>query len=153
MSSRAGPTKLTGVPILKASSGKIFWTAPLGAVASVLCGAILLKAEEEKRRSRVFTLEELGAMCESGRIVVALQGGLYDMSDFSGHPGGGGRLQMAAGNDLEVYWKVYTQHNRGHVIEHMKPYKIGEVSPEDMATITANTVYDDSVYALSLIHI
>ena len=51
-------------------------------------------------------------MCSAGQIVVAYRGGLYDMTNFSGHPGGVGRLQMAAGNDLEVYWKVYTQHNR-----------------------------------------
>ena len=41
-----------------------------------------------------------------------LQGSLYDMTHFTGHPGGVGRLQMAAGNDLEVYWRVYTRHNR-----------------------------------------
>ena len=60
------------------------------------------------------------------------------INNFSslGHPGGVGRLQMAAGNDLEVYWKVYTQHNRGHIIEHMKPYKIGELTKEDMAIVT-----------------
>ena len=51
-------------------------------------------------------------MCSAGQIVVAYRGGLYDMTNFSGHPGGVGRLQMAAGNDLEVDWKVYTQHNR-----------------------------------------
>ena len=28
----------------------------------------------------------------------------------------------------------------------MKPYKIGEVTASDMATITANTYYDDSAY-------
>ena len=54
---------------------------------------------------------------------------------------------MAAGNDLEVYWKVYTQHNRGHIGAHMERYKIGVVTEEDMATITANTSYDDSIYA------
>jgi sulfite oxidase len=114
--------------------------------ASLLCGAVLLTAEEEPP-ARVFSLAELGALCEEGRIVVAYRGGLFDVSDFSGHPGGVGRLQMAAGGDLEVYWKVYTQHNRGHIYEHMRPYKIGEVSVADMAAITANTVYDDSVYA------
>ncbi len=63
---------------------------------------------------------ELAEMCARGRIVVAYQGSLYDMTHFTGHPGGVGRLQMAAGNDLEVYWGVYTQHNRGHIAEHMK---------------------------------
>ena len=33
---------------------------------------------------------------------ITLQGSLYDMTHFTGHPGGVGRLQMAAGNDLEV---------------------------------------------------
>jgi len=126
------------------------WAAPIGAAASVACGAMLFKVHaevEQKSKTRVFTLSELAEMCENGRMVVAYQGGLYDMSDFTGHPGGVGRLQMASGNDLEVYWKVYTQHNRGHINEHMKRYKIGEVSPGDMATITSNTVYDESVYA------
>ena len=86
-------------------------------------------------------------MCARGRIVIAYQGSLYDMTHFTGHPGGVGRLQMAAGNDLEVYWGVYTQHNRGHIMEHMRRYKIGEVSPEDMKLITENTIYDNSAYA------
>ena len=68
------------------------------------------------------------------------------MTHFTGHPGGVGRLQMAAGNDLEVYWRVYTQHNRGHIVRQIGPFKIGEVSPDDMATITANTVFDSSTY-------
>ena len=68
------------------------------------------------------------------------------MTNFTGHPGGVGRLQMAAGNDLEVFWKVYTQHNRGHIMYHMARYKIGEVSPADMKIITENTYYDSSTY-------
>ena len=68
------------------------------------------------------------------------------MTNFSGHPGGVGRLQMAAGNDLEVFWRVYTQHNRGHIMYHMASYKIGEVSPADMRIITENTVFDSSIY-------
>jgi len=69
------------------------------------------------------------------------------VTDFTGHPGGVGRLQMASGGDLEVYWKIYTQHNRGHVTESvMQPYKIGEVSEADMTRITSETSYDDSFY-------
>ena len=41
-------------------------------------------------------------MCEAGRVVVAYKGSLYDVTNFTGHPGGVGRLQMAAGSDLEV---------------------------------------------------
>jgi len=103
--------------------------------------------EEDSEDIKTYSLSELRAMCEEGQIVVAYKGGLYDMTKFTGHPGGVGRLQMAAGNDLEVYWKVYTQHNRGHIGAHMERYKIGVVTEEDMATITANTSYDDSIYA------
>ena len=110
---------------------RLFWAVPLGAAVSAVCGGALLtlQAEElKKTKRRQFSLSEFQAMCEEGRTVVAYQGELYDMSDFSGHPGGVGRLQMASGGDLEVYWKVYTQHNRGHVKTHMERYKIGEVS-------------------------
>ena len=125
---------------------------PLGiGTAAAVCGAVLLQLSAEEARAakahRVYSLAELEAMCEAGRIVVAYRGELFDMSAFTGHPGGVGRLQMAAGNDLEVYWRVYTQHNRGHIHEHMAPYKIGKLSPADMATVTERTVYDDSTYA------
>jgi sulfite oxidase len=91
--------------------------------------------------------DEMRKMCEDGRIVVAHQGELFDVTEFTGHPGGVGRLQMAAGGDLEVYWKVYTQHNRGHVVENvMAPYKIGVVSDDDMQRITSETHYDASAY-------
>ena len=54
---------------------------------------------------------------------------------------------MAAGGDLEVFWKVYTQHNRGHVVESiMAPYKTGRISDEDMKKITSETFYDASAY-------
>jgi len=32
-----------------------------------------------------------------GRIIVTLMGGVFDVTDFTGHPGGYGRLQMVAG--------------------------------------------------------
>jgi sulfite oxidase len=54
---------------------------------------------------------------------------------------------MAAGGDLEVYWSVYTQHNRGHIEDVMAPYKIGIVSPADMKAITAETHFDAAQYA------
>lgn len=87
-------------------------------------------------------------MIDEGRVIAAYRGDLFDVTSFTGHPGGVGRLQMAAGGDLEVYWKVYTQHNRGHVVEHvMAPYKIGSVSETDMTRITSETYYDSSAYA------
>lgn len=145
-SSQSSSSRHQGISLQR----KHLWAVPAGVAASAVCAGVILKlkAEERKRlKNRQFSLDEFQSMCSEGRTVVAYQGDLYDMSDFSGHPGGVGRLQMAAGNDLGVYWKVYTQHNRGHIKEHMERYKIGRVSPEDMAVITANTIYDDSVYA------
>lgn len=123
----------------------------LQAAAMMMCGSMGVYAAgtpaESEAEMKTYTLEELRSMCEDeGRIVVAYRGELFDMSDFSGHPGGVGRLQMAAGNDLEVYWAVYTQHNRGHIDDVMRPYRIGRVTPGDMATITANTHYDNTAY-------
>ena len=82
-------------------------------------------------------------MVDDGRIVVTYKRGVYDVTAFTGHPGGVGRLQMAAGGDLEVYWRAYTQHNRGHIVDYvMKPYKIGECSEETQKEITASTYYN-----------
>jgi len=135
-----------------AHSNKRGWGAPAGAMVTLFCGAVAIElagspAQSEAEQLKLYTLQELRAMCDDeGRIVVAYRGDLFDMSDFSGHPGGVGRLQMAAGNDLEVYWAVYTQHNRGHIDDVMQPYKIGRVSPPDMATITENTHYTNYAY-------
>ena len=38
---------------------------------------------------------------------------------------------MAAGQDLEPFWEVYRQHLRGHVVDWMEKYRIGNLSPDD----------------------
>jgi len=32
---------------------------------------------------------------------------------------------------LEPYWEIYRQHFRGHVVQWMEKYRIGNLSPED----------------------
>jgi hypothetical protein len=59
--------------------------------------------------SREYSHAEIRDMVAAGRIAVVYERGVYDVTDFTGHPGGIGRLQMAAGGDLGVFWKVYTQ--------------------------------------------
>lgn len=128
-------------------------------VAAALCGGAASQAKasftEPKVKQtfnddgdQVYTLAQMKDMCEKeSRIVCAHRGSLYDMTHFTGHPGGYGRLQMAAGHDLEVFWKVYTQHNRGHIVDNvMEPYKIGVVTEKDMLEITASTHFDNSAY-------
>jgi len=94
----------------------------------------------------MYTKDEMKSMVDEGNIVVAYRGDVYDVTEFTGHPGGYGRLQMAAGGDLEVFWSVYTQHNRGHVDDVIAPYKIGRLSKSDMEWVTAHTKYDTSAY-------
>ncbi len=49
-------------------------------------------------KSRKFNYDDFIKMGQdTGRIVVAYDGGIFDVTDFSGHPGGVGRLQMANG--------------------------------------------------------
>jgi hypothetical protein len=83
-----------------------------------------------------------------GRIIVTLMGGVFDVTDFTGHPGGYGRLQMVAGQDLEPFWKIYTQHNREHIANHLDRYRIGQLSAADaekqrLASVFPNPYLND----------
>ena len=89
----------------------------------------------------LMTAREMQAMSEDGKIVVMLDGNVYDITAFTGHPGGVGRLQMASGGDLAVYWKVYMQHNRGHIDKIMGKYQIGRLSEKDAKVITDQTYF------------
>ena len=42
---------------------------------------------------------------------------------------------MAAGQDLEPYWEVYRQHFRGHIVDWMEKYRIGNLSSADQETL------------------
>jgi cytochrome b involved in lipid metabolism len=78
------------------------------------------------------SLEEIAEHCDEDSMWFTFRGAVYDMTFFQqGHPGGAPRLLMAAGQDLEPYWDVYRQHFRGHVIEWMEKYRIGNLSEED----------------------
>ena len=79
-------------------------------------------------------LEEVAEHASEDSMWFTFRGAVYDMTAFqNGHPGGAPRLQMAAGQDLEPYWHVYRQHFRGHVIQWMEKYRIGNLSPQDAA--------------------
>jgi sulfite oxidase len=148
----------TAMNSLSKSGIKAYGAAAAAAV--VACGAVALNlngqateakpslSKSSESNSKLISLDSMEKMIEEeGRIVVAHQGSVYDVTEFTGHPGGYGRLEMAAGGDLEVYWSVYTQHNRGHVSEWvMAPYKIGEVTERDMRIITDRTHYDDTAF-------
>jgi sulfite oxidase len=93
--------------------------------------------------SFIFHLSSPHSQSEDGKIVVMLDNNVYDISTFDGHPGGVGRLQMASGGDLAVYWKVYMQHNRGHIDKIMGRYHIGYLSEAEGKKVSEATVFDN----------
>jgi len=119
---------------------------PVHAEESDPCRGAQTKPAASVHETRVYSVDDIRQMVANGRIVVALRAELFDVTDFTGHPGGVGRLQLAAGGDLEVFWKTYTQHNRGHIDKVMRPYRIGTVSDASMRAITTATHFDASAY-------
>eukprot|EP00056_Hartaetosiga_gracilis_P015397 m.241648 g.241648 ORF g.241648 m.241648 type:complete len:702 (+) comp24989_c0_seq1:224-2329(+) len=93
-----------------------------------------------------FTLSDLRAHTsdETG-YWVSYRGAVYDITSFiSAHPGGPGRLQMAAGNDLRPFWNVYRLHYRGHIIPLLEQkFRIGTLNPTD-AEEAANFEFGDA---------
>eukprot|EP00538_Stauroneis_constricta_P011208 CAMPEP_0119554022 /NCGR_PEP_ID=MMETSP1352-20130426/6614_1 /TAXON_ID=265584 /ORGANISM="Stauroneis constricta, Strain CCMP1120" /LENGTH=678 /DNA_ID=CAMNT_0007600537 /DNA_START=94 /DNA_END=2130 /DNA_ORIENTATION=- len=80
-----------------------------------------------------YSMEEVAEHAEENDMWYTFRGGVYDLSFFlNGHPGGAPRLMMAAGQDLEPYWEVYRQHFRGHVVDWMEKYRIGNLPPEEV---------------------
>jgi cytochrome b involved in lipid metabolism len=93
--------------------------------------------------TRLVTREEIARFVDSERVIVTFQGVVYDVTEFTGHPGGYGRLRMVAGQDLEPFWKVYTQHNRGHILEFLQRYRIGVLSAADAEAQRASSYFDN----------
>jgi len=84
----------------------------------------------------LITIAEMQKHTDMSSLWVSYQGYVYDATDFTlGHPGGTDRLLMAAGMDLEPFFKIYTEHYRGHVIPFMQRFKIGKLSNSDAAKI------------------
>ena len=122
---------------------------------TVVCGSALVyfNTTDGKKASTValapnpttttMSLEDIQTMVDAGRIVVTLRGVVYDVTNFTGHPGGYGRIQMAAGTDLEPYWRIYTQHNRGHIHEILNHFRIGMLSEEDAIKIRESTLFEN----------
>jgi sulfite oxidase len=51
---------------------------------------------------------------------------------------------MAAGQDLEPYWEVYRQHLRGHVVDWMEGYRVGNLSPEEAKAASKSFEFGDA---------
>lgn len=102
-----------------------------------------ISTHDNQEKLAVISVDDFRKMSDNGRLVVVFRGIVYDVTNFTGHPGGYGRLQMASGGDLEVFWRVYTQHNRGHIEGLLINYQIGTVSPADAVLIRESTHFDN----------
>ncbi|KAM4751716.1 sulfite oxidase, mitochondrial isoform 1-T3 [Cyanocitta cristata] len=65
---------------------------------------------------------------------------VFDVTDFVElHPGGPDKLLLAAGGPLEPFWALYAVHSQPHVLELLRDYKVGELSPEEASPTPADT--------------
>ena len=77
-------------------------------------------------------------------VWVTYKGGVYDVTSLiAGHPGGNGRLLMAGGNDISIFWDIYRQHYQKHIIDFTETYRIGNLSPSDAIKMETEFVASD----------
>ncbi|XP_041267558.1 sulfite oxidase, mitochondrial isoform X2 [Onychostruthus taczanowskii] len=74
------------------------------------------------------------------RVWVTYGTEVFDVTDFVElHPGGPDKILLAAGGALEPFWALYAVHGQPHVLELLRDYKVGELSPEDAAPPPGHT--------------
>ena len=70
---------------------------------------------------------------ENKKVWVTYGNGVYDLTEFAkSHPGGSDKLLMAKGGPIEPFWQMYPFHKNEQIIGLLKPYKIGELDPNDV---------------------
>ncbi|XP_061471465.1 sulfite oxidase, mitochondrial [Rhineura floridana] len=91
----------------------------------------------------VFTRQEVARHNnEANRVWVTYGSDVFDVTDFiERHPGGKSKILLAAGGALEPFWALYAMHNQEHVLEVLRGYKVGELSPEEPPQPTPGDPY------------
>lgn len=78
-----------------------------------------------------FTREDVRAHLspkKGGRVYVTYKCGVYDVTDFiEQHPGGIKRIMLAAGGDIERFWKQFTVHDDDAVRDILERHRIGNI--------------------------
>lgn len=78
----------------------------------------------------------------NGRVWVALDGGVYDVTPFmDAHPGGAERIMMTHGQDLSKFWSVYQLHDRPHIRGLLEEYRVGNLTPNDYLKVKSQTQF------------
>ncbi|KAH0629280.1 hypothetical protein JD844_011225 [Phrynosoma platyrhinos] len=92
-----------------------------------------------------FTRQEVACHhSEANRVWVTYGSDVFDITDFiEQHPGGKSKILLAAGGALEPFWALYAMHNQEHVLEILRGFKVGELSPEEPPQPTPGDPYAD----------
>lgn len=73
-------------------------------------------------------------------IWVTYKEGVYDITNFvKKHPGGQGKIMMAAGGSIDPFWMVFANHNKLEILELLESMRIGNLRSEDVVEKTSDT--------------
>lgn len=73
-------------------------------------------------------------------IWVTYKEGVYNITAFvKKHPGGQGKILMAAGGSIDPFWLVFANHNKSEILELLESMRIGNLRSEDVYKKTADT--------------
>nr|XP_027195241.1 probable sulfite oxidase, mitochondrial isoform X2 [Dermatophagoides pteronyssinus] len=64
-------------------------------------------------------------------VWIVYKAGVYDVTPFLTEHPGGDNILLGAGNSVEPFWKVYSQHHTQQVYEILESYRIGNLRKED----------------------
>ena len=69
------------------------------------------------------------------RIWVTYEEGVYDITDFIvSHPGGVGKIMLAAGKAIDPFWRIYQQHTNSKLPKQLlSEMRIGTLDPNEPA--------------------
>ena len=94
------------------------------------------------RRAEIATHDGSPAAAHGDSVWVTFGAGVYDVTQFAAAHPGGDRLMLAAGGDVEPFWRLYAIHYSRHVYETLEELRIGNVHPDDVTSHAAGSDVD-----------
>lgn len=65
-------------------------------------------------------------------VWIIYNAGVYDITSFVQiHPGGSENILLGAGNSIEPFWHVYSQHHTEQIYQLLESFRIGNLTEED----------------------
>ncbi|XP_018580162.1 sulfite oxidase [Anoplophora glabripennis] len=86
-----------------------------------------------------FSLREISDhTSKDTKVWVTYKEGVYDITDFVDKHPGGDQILIAAGSSVEPFWLLYGVHENKHVYMLLESYRIGNLSKEDVGTLSSD---------------